>query len=405
METFVGLLAPRDKKMKEICIGNKKISTVCIVGAGNEGHYFMALMGSKSWLKVYVLTSNANGFSDVIKSTNTTTGEVAFGRVCRVSERPEDVIPEADVIIFTTPSNAYQHYANVIYPYVKEGTVLGFIPGTGGPEFIFRDFISQKKCRIFGTQRVPSGTKLVKRGCSVDSLGSRKDIRIGAIPRSITKDVGAFIHEAIDIDVVELDNYLSVALTPSNPILHTTRLYSLLKDYKRGDGWKEKLHMYSDWNDLSSEMLLGCDNELHLCCDRLCQLPTEGVLPLREHYEIDAVAGSTDVEKMTKKIRTLPYLKDFVPMVADGRGLYVPDFTTRYFMEDFPFGLCIIKSFCDICQVRTPHIDQVLSWYERIMAVSYFRDGLFVGKDLEKLPLPANFGLDNISKIINFYSR
>lgn len=392
--------------MNEIFIGGKRVLKVCVVGAGNIGHYLMALIGANDWIKVNVLTSNADGFSDTVSSVNVTTGEVTSGRVDIVSTDPADVIPGSQMIIFAVPSNGYQTWADAVFPYVSDSTILGFMPGSGGPEFVFKKFIDEKHCKIFGTQRVPSGTKVVERGRRVESLGNRKDMKIGAMPRSITEDVCAFFRETMKINAVPLRNYLSVTLTPTNPVIHTSRLYGAFHDYKRGEGgWNERLHMYSNWDELSAKMLLGCDKELHQCCDKLSGMDLSAIVPLREHYEIDTMQGKDDIEKLTKKMRILPFLKDFLPMRKDERGLFVPDTTTRYFHEDFPYGLCILKSFCCICGVATPTMDEILKWYENIMDVSYFNGAAFEGEDLQSLPLPQHMGWKTCRDVISFYDR
>ena len=108
---------------------------------------------------------------------------------------------------------------------------------------------------------------------------------------------------------------------------------------------------------------------------------------------------------MTNKIRSLKYLKDNAPMCKNKDNKFIPDFSTRYFLEDYPYGLCIIKDFCAICEVDTPYIDKILIWYEKIMDKQYFIDGTFTGSDLKELALPQNYEIKNISDIYNFYEK
>lgn len=82
---------------------------------------------------------------------------------------------------------------------------------------------------------------------------------------------------------------------------------------------------------------------------------------------------------------------------------YVPDFNSRYFKEDFPYGLCIIKSFCEIVELNTPMIDEILLWYEAINGLNYYMEGKFEGKDLTDLLLPQNYGLMCVEDIVEFY--
>ncbi len=385
------------------CIDNKKIRNICIVGAGNEGHYLMAELGQDSDLSISVLTSNATNFGNVIESHNVQTGKVTVGKIAKVSTNPADVISSADLIIFTVPSHVCEYYLQKIYSFVQEKTVLGFIPGTGGVEFLTQKLVKNKHCSIFGSQRVPSGTKVLERGHSVNALEKRRDIRIASIPNRINNDVCNFISNALDIKTIALPNWLSVTFTPSNPILHTSRLYGLFHNYQEGMVWREHLSFYKNWDDLSSKMLLGCDDELKQCLAKLSHFDFSGIALLRKHYEIDTVEGKDDVERMTKKIRSLIYLKDYAPMCKNVDGNFMPDFKSRYFVEDFPFGLAIIRAFCKVCDVQTPHIDTVLQWYDNLYHADLYENGKFDGDGLKKLPIPQNYGINSVSDIELYY--
>lgn len=386
-------------------IDNREIKNICIVGAGNEGHYLMAEIGQDRDLSISVLTSNSDNFGEYVESHNVQTGKVTKGWISRVSTNPSDVIPDADMIIFTVPSNACEKYLNAIYPHVMDGVILGFLPGTGGVEFLTRSFIEDKGCRIFGTQRVPSGTKVLERGHSVNALEKRKDIRVASIPSRINHDVCNFISHSIDIKTIALPNWLSVTFTPSNPILHTSRLYGLFHDYVDGMSWKEHLSFYKNWDELSSEMLIGCGDELKQCFDKLNHYNLNGIALPREHYEICTVEGKDDVEKMTNKIRSLIYLKDYAPMCKQDDGTFIPDFKSRYFVEDFPFGLAVLRAFCKACEVEAPHMDKVLLWYDKIYNAGFYVDGKFEGEGLKNIPIPQNYGIKTIKDIEQYYDR
>lgn len=383
----------------------KKIKEICIIGGGNEGHYLSALIGSREEYNVSILTSTPELFGDCIESIDANNGEITVGRLTKASSNPADVIPNADMILFAVPSNIYKKYLDNIFSFVSDGTVLGFIPGTGGVEFLAEKFIIDKHCPVFGTQRVPSGTKLICKGKSVNSLGSRKDLRIASFPSSFNAEICDLMSFLLRIDCVDLPNYLSVTLTPSNPILHTSRLYGLFHDYVQGQEYPEQLSFYKKWDDFSSEMLIGCDDELQEACKKMSRYDLSGILSLKEHYEISTMNGNTDVEKMTNKIRQLVYLKDGVPMIRQENGSFVPNFESRYFTEDFPFGLCIVKDFCRICGVDTPHIDRVLGWYDKLFHKNYYHSGKFFGSGLKELPLPQNWDIKNIDDLYKYYEH
>ena len=388
--------------MNKIAIGYRPIKNVCVVGGGNEGHYFLALIGSRGDMRVSLLTRQPEVFQHEIVSLNTTNGMETVGIVDRISSNADEVIPDADMVLFLVPSNTYKMYLDKVKMAVKPGTVLGFIPGTGGVEFAAKYFMD-KGCPVFGTQRVPSGTKIVKKGYKVESLGSRKDLRVACMPSRLTGDVCRVLGELLQIKTIALPNYLAVTLTPSNPILHTSRLYGLFHDYNQRIEYNRNLSFYKKWDNLSSEMLLGCDDELQMCCKSLTRYDLSQVLPLREHYEIDRVSGDTDIERMTNKIHHLDYLKDLVPMYQLKNGKFVPNFDSRYFTEDFPFGLAIIKAFCEICKINTPYIDKVLEWYDSLFQKGYYINKKFIGEGLKGLPIPQNYGITDIESLYSYY--
>jgi hypothetical protein len=43
-------------------------------------------------------------------------------------------------------------------------------------------------------------------------------------------------------------------------------------------------------------------------------------------------------------------------------GGWIPDFASRYFTEDFPYGLRFIKELAEQHNIPTPTIDRVYNW-------------------------------------------
>ena len=80
-----------------------------------------------------------------------------------------------------------------------------------------------------------------------------------------------------------MPNYLSVSLTPSNPILHPTRLYSIFKDYQEGMVYKNIPLFYEDWTDEASTYLIKCDKELRQILNKI-KVDTSHIVPLLKHY-------------------------------------------------------------------------------------------------------------------------
>ena len=371
----------------------KKIK-ICILGGGNIGTLLLADLSKNASVRLF--TSKPDIWKNEIEVYDSNNNLKYVGYADIISNNPDKVVTDADIIISTLPSQIFPEIMSIIKPYINPKAWIGIMPGSGGNEFYLRSILRSDQV-IFGFQRVHGISRIKEYGSSVYDLGKKSELFIGSMPSNMAASISKKIESLIGIPCFPVPNYLSITLTPSNPILHTSRLYSLFKDY-RETVWNNMVLFYREWDDFASDTLIGADQELQILCSKIDGLDLLHVKSLKEHYE------SKTSEQMTNKIRSIEAFKDIhSPMLKEG-DKYIPDFNSRYFNEDFPYGLCIIKSFCHLAGVKTPIIDKILHWYESINDLEYYINGEFVGKDLKKLLLPQNFGLCHIDDIVRFYS-
>ena len=135
---------------------------------------------------------------------------------------------------------------------------------------------------------------------------------------------------------------------------------------------------YEEWNDASSELLIACDEEVQQICRALPEFELQYVKSLRIHYE------SPTAQAMTKKISSIPAFQGLTsPMREAAPGQWVPDFSSRYFKADFPYGLKAIKDIAVLADVPVPTIDEVYAWYRGVTGDMVEFDA--VPKTLEEL--------------------
>ena len=91
-------------------------------------------------------------------------------------------------------------------------------------------------------------------------------------------------------------------------------------------------------------------------------------------------------------------------MIKTDKG-FKPDFSSRFFTEDMPCGVSIIKALALLVDVKTPTIDKILSWYEKMTGIQYFKEDGTFGKDIAETTIPQNFGIDTVENLKNFYER
>ena len=77
---------------------------------------------------------------------------------------------------------------------------------------------------------------------------------------------------------------------------------------------------------------------------------------LLDYYE------STDASSLTRKIQSIPAFQTISSPMKQVEGGWMVDFESRYFTEDFPFGLRWIHDLCYKYQIYTPKIEMVYSW-------------------------------------------
>lgn len=368
---------------------------ICIVGGGNIGTAMCSYIKNSGDHYLTVKTSDPSRWSKVLTYQDKETKATNEFEIDCITKDAEEAYSNADVVIITLPSFMIEAEINAMKPYIRNSAMVGVVPGSGGCEFYCKELIANG-VTFFGMDRVPCVSRLEVYGKKVVASKKQKS-RAVAIPNSKTKEVAEMLSSILDMEIEPLKNYLTVTFTPSNPIVHTSRLYAMFKDATKDTILDSQILFYGEWDDFASEVMLDCDSELHKICDALSELELDGVIPLDVHY------GINSVETLTKKIKSIESMNAILSPLTEEDGKYKIDLNSRYFIEDFPYGLCIIKGFALIAEVETPRIDEILKWYEKLGNKEYFVNGEYCGKDLKTSAIPQNFNMLTKEDVYKFY--
>lgn len=285
-----------------------------------------------------------------------------FGNICLVTENIKEAVEFGDYIFITYPAFLFEKYSKLVCPLLRKGQHLVFVPGSGGAEIQFKEALD-KGATITGLQRVHSVARLIEPGKKVKESGIRKSLKIASIPSSFNEEANKVISELYGLPLETMGSYLDVTLVNSNPILHTSRLYSIFKDYKSNvDSYESLPLFYEHWDLETSNLLVAMDQELF---DLIEEFNKEGIevnqiITLLEHYE------STTPEGLTKKLNSINSLKGLTTPNVFKDGKYYPDLNSRYFTADFPYGLDILLSFCQLFNIECDNMLKVSDWYHRV---------------------------------------
>lgn len=359
---------------------------------GNIGTLLAAELALENDVRLYTRYNTDNRVIEVFDQEGSI---ICESKLSVITNDINEALEDADIVFCTLPSNAVPSIIKEIGEAIPEKAILFFMPGTGGKEYISKALI-KKDITIAGLQRVYSIARLKEKGKSVYMLGKKKKLYISTIPKSEEKKAISILEKLLKIPCNSVDNYLAVTLTPSNPILHTTRIYSILNKKKK---LSKEVLFYEDWDANSARILFKCDNELQNICNSLKMLNLKEVVSLKEYYE------SETEEQFIKKMKSIKSFKGIkMPLIKEGK-YYCPDYDSRYFTEDFPYGLLIIKGFAEICNVNTPNIDKIIEWFQNIQNKDYLIDGKLKGRNLVETGIPQNYGINNIEDIYRFYGH
>ena len=331
---------------------------ITVIGGGNIGTQFAVHCTAKGHT-VRILTSSPEVFEKRLMTVDENGIPFLEGDIDFASDGPEKALSGADAVFVTFPSNLMKKAADYVYAFCGKDTIIGVVPGNGGSECAFRRCIERGNT-FFCIERVPAVARLVKKGSTVRSVGYRAELHAAALPASESERCAAFVSGIFGIPCKAAPSMLGLTMTPSNPVLHTTRLMTIFRSYRDGTVYERLPLFYEEWDDESSELLFLCDDEVQKICRALPMFNLSGVKPLKEHYE------SPTPHQLTEKIRSIKAFRGLGTPSVRTEGGFIPDLHSRYFTADFSYGLSAIVQIAHFAGADVPNLESVLRWYEGI---------------------------------------
>lgn len=328
---------------------------ICLCGGGSLGHVIAGWLSAKGKAEVSILTGSPDRWNKEI-NVFLPESEVLTGHLTSVSGNPAEVISNADVVLFCYPGFMIASELERIKPYLKQDAYVGSVFSSTGFFFEALRILSPSQ-PLWGFQRVPFICRVQEYGSSARLLGYKPcyHIAVENVPDEQKRKFADMISEWFERPVHLLKNYYEASLTNSNPLLHTSRLYTMFGRENEGRAYPRMINFYEDWTVEAADVLIKMDHEFF---NLLKVLPvTEGYLPpILEYYE------SHDAQSLADKLSSIAGFKGITsPMIQTEEG-WIPDFKSRYFTEDFPYGLKYIWQLARDHNIPTPVIDEVYQW-------------------------------------------
>lgn len=334
---------------------------VCICGGGSLGHVIAGWSAARAKAQVSVYTSRPGEWvSDIV--VDTPEGDKLTGHIFKVSDDPREVVSPADVVLFCYPGYLIESTLKRLKPFFRKDAFIGSVFSSTGFFFDAREVLEPDQ-PLWGFQRVPFIARVGEYGHSAHLLGYKSELKVAVenVPIGEKQAFVEFLSEWFERKVTLLDNYFEASLSNSNPLLHPAVLYDMFAGDKVYD---RKIYLYREWSESAAELLIKMDEEFF----RLLEvLPVRrGFLPtILDYYE------SKDAASLAAKLRSIPAFQNLEAPMKQGPTGWVPDYSSRYFKEDFPYGLKLICTLAHEKGVPVPTLDRVLEWgMSRIQTLS-----------------------------------
>ena len=338
-----------------------KEEKVCICGGGSLGHVVAGYLAARKEVRVNVLTQRPSCWKSSLQ-INTPEGDVLNGALSLVTDNPELALKDCTIVLLCLPGFAIREQLHKIKPYLTEQTYVGSVFSSTGFFFHAMEILDQK-IPLWGFQRVPFIARTTRYGESANLLGYKNAHNI-AVERSTDKEnFRARIESLFDAPVRLLDNFYEASLTNSNPLLHTSRLYTMFGCENEGKVFPRMILFYEEWTRQAAQLLINMDEEFFRLFDVLPV--SKGYLPrILDYYE------SHDAESLARKLSSIQGFKGISSPMVQCEGGWKADFSSRYFTEDFPYGLHYIWKLAHEHAIHTPNIDKVYEWGRRCVTNS-----------------------------------
>lgn len=276
------------------------------------------------------------------------------GSIILIESDSRRVVPQADIVLLCLPGYAIRETLLQIRDVLRPDTAVGSVVSSTGFFFQAMELLLPTQ-PLFGFQRVPFISRIIDYGRSARLMGFKESLKMAVEHLADAEPLRSTLEEMLHTPVSLLDSFYEVSLSNSNPLLHPSRLYSLWKDWHEGVVYDRVPMFYEEWTEEAARLYLSMDCELQALLTKL-PVRSGSISTVLDYYE------STDASSLAHKLRSIEAFKGIAAPMKAVDGGYVPDFHSRYFTEDFSYGLAIVQRLAQEKGVATPVMDCICQW-------------------------------------------
>ena len=326
---------------------------ICICGGGNLGHVVAGFVAAQKKHEVSLLTRHPERWSQSL-TVELPSGTTCEGHLNGLFSDAKQAVSNADIILLCLPGYAIRETLLQIRAYLKPCAAVGSVVSSTGFFFEALELLPFTQ-PLFGFQRVPFISRIVVYGHSARLMGYKDSLNMAVEHTEHSEWLRDVLADMLQTPIHLLHSYYEASLSNSNPLLHPSRLYSLWKNWHEGEVYSRVPLFYEEWTEEAAQRYIDMDNELQALLNVLPVTPGSIATVLDYYESIDAVS-------LASKLRSIEAFRGILAPMKEVEGGFVPDFGSRYFTEDFPYGLAIVHRLAHEKGVPSPTIDLVYEW-------------------------------------------
>lgn len=323
---------------------------ITIIGAGNSGcaHAFLL---SKRGFDVQLLKTSRSMHDDNYEIVEKNKGiwgkykgETTFSHLSLVTRNPQEVIPNADVLLVLTQSLQHVQIADLVAKHLTSRTkLIWLIPGNLG-SLVFRNRLSSTFPDVLFCEgeSTPVDARIIEPGM-VEILFQNVRNALAFLPRSRAEEGLRLATKMFDNYGYIRSNVIESALHNPNLVVHTvgTIMSASRIETQKGEFW-----MYREsfapavWNIIES-----------LDCEKNSVIKAYGGIP-SSYLE--------ECKFRNEENLTIPAIDVFTTYAQSGGPKGPSSIMSRYTTEDVPRGLCALKLLASLANIETPTTDALI---------------------------------------------
>lgn len=389
----------------------KKNLVIC--GGGNSAHTLIPLLRD-SIFEVSIYTSRPDQWAKTVElEWHNPQGEIMgkyWGNLKKASDKPEELFPTADYIVFCMPVHKYRVALHTIAPYLNKENkvVVGTLYGQAGWNWMvdeIRKEYSLDNLIAFSFGLIPWISRLVEYGHKGLTYGCMSENYAAVNPKEYFDQINEEFFDQICYKwfgkgkVDRSDNFISLTLSVDNQIIHTARCYGLHKRYGRTWATKEDVPLfYRTFDDVSAKLMEGLDKDYTKIRETIkLRFPEMKFKHMVDYLTLEYFSHkywSIDVLDSILSSQTLHSIT--TPVIQNENGTWEIDENHRFFLDDIYYGNCIAKWMAEQLNIVTPTIDEILRWAQDVRHEQIIDDNNHLMLNSPDLLIPLKTGIPTV---------